>query len=65
MAPVGRIELGKKLMLMYGTRDDVVPASQGIELSELMHCKLILLDDNHMLFFKLQNIKEAEAFLSH
>lgn len=58
-----RLELGKRLLLIYGNKDDIVPASQGRELSEKLSCKLILVDEGHTLFHKRENEKLAEAFL--
>lgn len=63
MPPGKRLELGKRLLLIYGMKDDVVPASQGIGFSEKMKCKLILVDEGHTLFDKRENEKLAEAFL--
>ena len=58
-----RLELGKKLLLIYGIKDDVVPASQGIELSEKTKCNLILVDGNHTLFNKQENQRLVKEFL--
>jgi dipeptidyl aminopeptidase/acylaminoacyl peptidase len=58
-----RFELGRKLLLMYGIKDDLVPVSQGIELSKEINCKIILVDSDHGLFNEKQNVKMSEAFL--
>jgi dipeptidyl aminopeptidase/acylaminoacyl peptidase len=58
-----RLELGKKLLLIYGIKDDVVPASQGIGLSEKTKCKLILVEADHMLFNKQENQRLVKEFL--
>jgi len=63
MPLVERLELGKKLLLIYGIKDDAVPASQGIGLSEKTKCKLILVDGGHMLFDRRENERLAEEFL--
>lgn len=58
-----RLELGKKLLLIYGIKDDIVPPSQGIGLSEKTKCKLILVDAGHMLFNRRENERLAKEFL--
>jgi dipeptidyl aminopeptidase/acylaminoacyl peptidase len=63
MSLTERHELGKKLLLIYGVKDDAVPASQGIGLSEKTKCKLILVDGDHVLFNKHENQRLAEEFL--
>ena len=63
MPLIDRLELGKKLLLIYGIKDDVVPASQGIGLSEKTKCKLILVDGDHMLFYRRENERLAKEFL--
>ncbi len=62
--PVGeRFELGKKLLLIYGTRDELVPASQGTGFSEKIKCKLIQVDGGHGLFNERGNEELAREFL--
>ena len=58
-----RFELGKKLLLIYGIKDDLVPASQGAEFSEKTKCKLIQVDGGHGLFNERENKRLAEEFL--
>ena len=58
-----RHELGKKLLLIYGNKDDVAPASQGRGLAEKTKCKLILVDGDHFLFNKQENQRLAKEFL--
>jgi fermentation-respiration switch protein FrsA (DUF1100 family) len=55
MPPADRSELGKKLLLIYGMWDDIVPASQGIGFSEKTKSKLIQVNGNHFLFYKQEN----------
>jgi len=63
MSLAERLELGKKLLLIYGIKDDAVPASQGAGLSEKTKCKLILVDGDHMLFNKQETERLAKEFL--
>jgi fermentation-respiration switch protein FrsA (DUF1100 family) len=63
MSLTERHELGKKLLLIYGIKDDAVPASQGIGLSEKTKCKLILVDGDHALFNHPENQRLAKEFL--
>ena len=58
-----RYELGKKLLLIYGNKDDLVPASQGTGLSEKTKCKLILVDGDHFFFVRKGNQGLAKEFL--
>ncbi len=62
---MGGLELGKKLMLMYGLKDDLIPVWQGIELFKKTNCKIILVENGHGLFNELQNVKKAEEFLDN
>jgi pimeloyl-ACP methyl ester carboxylesterase len=58
-----RLELGKKLLLIYGTQDDIVPASQGIRFSEMTKSKLIQVNGDHMLFYiKQENQRLVKEF---
>jgi dipeptidyl aminopeptidase/acylaminoacyl peptidase len=63
MSLTERLGLGKKLLLIYGIKDDAIPVSQGIGLSEKTKCKLILVDGNHMLFYRRENQRLAKDFL--
>jgi dipeptidyl aminopeptidase/acylaminoacyl peptidase len=63
MPLVERLALGKKLLLIYGSKDDVVPASQGAKFSEETKCKRILVDGSHMLFSRQEHERLAEEFL--
>lgn len=63
MPLIERLELGKKLLLIYGIKDDVVPASQGIGLSEKTKCRLILVDGGHVLFYRRENERLVKEFL--
>jgi dipeptidyl aminopeptidase/acylaminoacyl peptidase len=63
MSSSERFELGKKLLLLYGSKDDLVPASQGMEFAEKTKCKLIQVEGGHALFHKRENERLAEEFL--
>lgn len=63
MSLTERLELGKKLLLIYGIKDGLIPASHGKGLSEKTKCKLILVDGDHMLFSKQENKRLAKEFL--
>ncbi len=58
-----RFKLGKKLLLIYGTKDELVPASQGKELCEETKCKLIQVDGGHGLFNERGHEELAREFL--
>jgi dipeptidyl aminopeptidase/acylaminoacyl peptidase len=63
MSLTEREEMGKKLLLIYGIKDEVVPPSQAKGLSEKTKCRLRLVDGDHFLFNKQENQRLAKEFL--